>query len=312
MSDDTRAGGVEGTPGLVHHQFDVCGGPMSVYEAGPAGAPIAVMLHGAMYDEARFSWDQLFPRLSSDYHVFAVDTPRHGKSRPWDGWMDRERLLQILHGTLAHLGLRRFSLVGLSMGGGMAIEYAASFPESVVSMALFEPGGLGDKVDWQFLTWLYIHTPGLLRYLGKRYIKKDRASMIKVLESLYVGGTKPVDPDRLAGILEDEVGGKVRNKEQDLDDWQISGIGPFGVRWSLLDRLPLVQCPTLWLRGADSVLVKQHEIERAVALTRSGGADANIKLVDNAGHMLPLEQPAQAYAAVKEFLDQTFGAQPLS
>ena len=281
---------------------------MSVYEAGPADAPVVVMLHGAMYDEARFSWDQLFPHLSGEYHVFAVDSPRHGQSRPWAGWLDRDRLNQILAATCAYLGLTRFSLVGLSMGGGLSIDYATSHPESVASMALFEPGGLGDKVDWQFFTWLYIRTPGLLRYLGKRYLKKDRAAILKVLESLYVGGTKPVGPDRLAGILEDEIRGKVANQENDLDDWQISGIGPFGVKWTLLDRLPLIACPTLWLRGADSVLVKQDEMQRAVDLTRSGGTEATLQVFAHAGHMLPLEQPALANAAVQAFLDRTLAS----
>jgi pimeloyl-ACP methyl ester carboxylesterase len=302
-----RAGGVENVPGLKHHTFQVCGGPMSVYEAGNPSGPAVVMLHGAMYDEARFIWDQMFPFLSGEYHLFAVDTPRHGKSRPWQGYLDRARLMDILDAAFQRLGLARFSLVGLSMGGGLSIDYAALHPKKVRSAALFEPGGLGDKVDMQLITWMYIKVPGMLRLLSRLYVKKDDKAMRKILESIYVGGSKPTDPDRLVAILKDEVQGKYQHGENDMDDWQLSGIGPFKVRWTLLDRIPLIRCPTLWLRGADSVLVKQHEMERVVRLARDNGASAEFTVIPHAGHILPLERPEQANGAVKAFLDRTTG-----
>lgn len=294
--------GIEHTPGLKHHVFNICDGPMSVYEAGDRNRPAVVMLHGAMYDEARFIWDQMFPFLSKYYHVFALDTPRHGKSKPWKGNMDHARLTDILHQTFCRLELTCFSLVGLSMGGGLSIEYASLYPDRVRSMILFEPGGLGDKVDWQFITWLYIKTPGMLRMLSRKYSKMDNSGMKKILESLYVGGSKPIDPDRLVSILLDEAKSKYQYGEQDMDDWQLNSIGPFSLKWNLLDKIPLLQCPTLWLRGADSTLVKQYEMERAVKLATDSGTEAELKLIQNAGHLLPLERPEQTNAIVKEFL----------
>jgi pimeloyl-ACP methyl ester carboxylesterase len=174
-------------------------------------------------------------------------------------------------------------------------------------MVLFEPGGLGDKVDMEFITWLYIKVPGMLKLLSRQYIKRDHKAMGKTLQSIYVGGSKPTDPDRLIAILEDEVKGKYQYGENDMDDWQLSGIGPFKVKWNLLDRIPLIKCPTLWLRGADSVLVKQYEMERAVKLTHDGGMQAELEIIPNAGHILPLERPQQANAIVKTFLDKTTG-----
>lgn len=301
------AGGVENVPGLKHHTLQVCGGPVSVYEAGSQDRPAVVMLHGAMYDEARFIWDQMFPFLSGDYHLFALDTPRHGKSRPWQGYMDRARLMDILDNTFSQLKLERFSLVGLSMGGGLSIEYASLHPEKVRAMILFEPGGLGDKVDMEFITWLYIKVPGMLKLLSRQYIKRGHKAMGKTLQSIYVGGSKPTDPDRLIAILEDEVKGKYQHGENDMDDWQLSGIGPFKLKWNLLDRIPLIKCPTLWLRGADSVLVKQSEMERAVKLALEGGMQAEVEIIPNAGHILPLERPQQANGIVKAFLDKAAG-----
>ena len=300
-------GGVESVPGLKHHNLMACGGPLSVYEAGDTGNPKVVMLHGAMYDEARFIWDQMFPFLSKDYHLFALDTPRHGMSRPWKGNMDRSRLMDILHSAFNQLGLDHISLVGLSMGGGLSIEYSSLHPDNVSSMVLFEPGGLGDKVDLEFITWLYIKTPGMLKLLSRKYVKKDNTALRKMLESIYVGGSKPTDPDRLISILKDEMKGKYDHGENDMDHWQLNCIGPFRLKWNLLDKIPLIKCPTLWLRGGDSVLVKQHEMERAVKLAADSGTETELKIIPNAGHILPLERPEQVNAAIKIFLDKTTG-----
>lgn len=121
------------------------------------------------------------------------------------------------------------------------------------------------------------------------------------------GGAKPTDPERLISILEDEIKGKYKYGENDMDDWQLNGIGPFKLIWDLLDRIPLLKCPTLWIRGADSTLVKQSEMERAVKLATASGNEVELQLIQNAGHMLPLERPEQAGAAVKAFLDKTIG-----
>ena len=299
------SGGIEGVPGLQTHLLTVCGGPVCVYEAGDSKSPAVVLLHGAKYDESRFIWDQLFPYLAA-HQVFAVDTPRHGKSRPWEGVLNQAKLLEILNGVFDALQLRRFQLVGLSMGGALSIGYAAQHPDRVQSMVLFEPGGLGEKLDAQFVTWLYIKTPGMLRILSKSYVKKDRAAVRKLLDTIYVGGSKPTDPDRLVSILMHEIKGKFDCHENDMDDWQLDGvIGPFRLYWNLLDQIPRISCPTLWLRGAESKLVKQSEMERAVSLVRESGQPAEFTVVPHAGHILPLEQPEVVNPMVREFLVQT-------
>ena len=298
-------GGVEGTQGLQRRMLTVAGGPVCVYEAGEAERPAVVLLHGAMYDEARFIWDGMFPALSEHFHVFALDTPRHGGSRPWDGVLDRARLMEILQGAFEQLTLKRFHIVGLSMGGGLAIEYATLHPEQIVSMALFEPGGLGEHVDAQLFTWLYIKTPGMLRLLSRLYVKKDLNAIEKLQSSIFTKGTKPSEPKRLIRILKDEIDGKYYSGERDMDDWQLSAIRPFSLRWNLLSEVAQLSCPTLWLRGGESKLVKQAEMERAARLAQTRGEQARLVVVPQAGHILPLEQPARANAEVLQFLLET-------
>lgn len=303
QSELEQHSGVEGTPEVQRRILTVSGGPVCVYEAGESNRSPIILLHGAMYDESRFIWDAMFPALSERYHVFAIDTPRHGGSRPWEGMLDRARLMEILAETIALLGLDRFSFVGLSMGGGLAIEFANLHPEKITAMVLFEPGGLGEHVDLQLITWLYLKTPGMLRMLSQRYRKLEDPALEKLLLTIFTKGTKPENPARLTAILKDEIRGKFECDENDMDDWQISAIAPFHLKWNLLSQVRSIACPTLWLRGKESRLVKQSEMERAVALARENGASAELKVIPNAGHILPLEQPEQANAEVLAFFD---------
>lgn len=304
IDEETLSNGVEGTFGMKKHTLPVLDGTVCVYEAGDPTRPAIVLLHGAMYDESRFIWDALFPALSELYHVFAIDTPRHGGSRPWQGVLDRARLMEILAETLSQLKLTRFSIVGLSMGGGLAIEYASLYPEQVETMVLFEPGGIGDKVDLQWFTYFYIRTPGMLRLLSRQYIKYSDAKIEKVLRSIYTEGTAPRDPARLTAILKDEIRGKFNFGEQDMDDWQIGAINLTRLNWNLLSQVEAIRCPTLWLRGAESKLVKQAEMERSVRLAGLHGSSAELIVIPQAGHILPLEQPEQANAAVLDFFSK--------
>lgn len=211
----------------------------------------------------------------------------------------------MLEATFERLALTEFSLVGLSMGGGLSIGYAARRPQQVRSIALFEPGGLALRYDRQFLTWLYVHTPGTRRLLSRHFRRKSPQALLKTLHSLFVGGSTPTDPERLVSILKQEVDAKAEHADPDLDDWQIDMIsdrGPFAPAWNLLDEIPRLECPSLWLGGTDSTLVRQPDLQRAVDLA---GPRARLLMIPGAGHLLPLERPAAANAAVVAFLDET-------
>jgi len=89
-----------------------------------------------------------------------------------------------------------------------------------------------------------------------------------------------------------------------MDDWQIGAINLTKLNWNLLSQVEAIRCPTLWLRGAESRLVKQAEMERAVRLAGLHGSSAELIVIPKAGHILPLEQPEQANAAVLDFFSK--------
>lgn len=116
-------------------------GDTFVIESGNSGAPALLLLHGSMANS--FTWFSDVAALSQHYHVFAVDLIGEAgfsaEARPayqsgaYQNWLDE---------VLCGLGITTCSMVGLSLGGWMALRYATVFPQKVKKLVLLCPGGL--------------------------------------------------------------------------------------------------------------------------------------------------------------------------
>lgn len=99
--------------------------------AGPAEATTCLLLHGV--SKTGWMWRRLVEDLSADRHVLVVDLPGHGASasRPWRSLADTTAAIADVVSTEAHGG--RAHLVGLSLGGYVALEVAAAHPDRIPS-----------------------------------------------------------------------------------------------------------------------------------------------------------------------------------
>jgi len=117
-------------------------GETFVIASGPRDAPAVLLLHGALANSS--SWMGDVGALARHFRVFAVDMIGEpgfsAPSRPplasdaYAGWLDE---------VMAGLGLQRAALVGISLGGWLALDYATRRPERVSALALLCPGGVG-------------------------------------------------------------------------------------------------------------------------------------------------------------------------
>jgi len=117
-------------------------GETFVMASGKAAGPAVVMLHGSASNSVVWMRDAAV--LGERFRVYAVDVIGEpglsAPSRPplasrvYAGWLD-----EVLNG----LGVTRAALVGISLGGWLALEYATTHPERVSAMALLCPGGVG-------------------------------------------------------------------------------------------------------------------------------------------------------------------------
>lgn len=119
------------------------------YEVHGEGFPVLLIAPGGMYSAISF-WDNApwnpIEQLSNDYQVIAMDQRNAGRSTAPisgdEGWSDYTRDQLAL---LDHLGINRFHVAGMCIGGPYALGLIQAAPERVVSAVLFQPIGLTDN-----------------------------------------------------------------------------------------------------------------------------------------------------------------------
>jgi pimeloyl-ACP methyl ester carboxylesterase len=127
------------TSGLKRRVVQV-GDHRVVYSEGGHGEPV-VLLHG--FGASADSWNRFAKPLTKRYRVIAPDLPGWGAStRLESASYAYPAQVERLHQFLSALGVKRFHLVGHSMGGFIASAYAARYPEDVITLGLIAPHGM--------------------------------------------------------------------------------------------------------------------------------------------------------------------------
>ncbi|HEY0606045.1 MAG TPA: alpha/beta hydrolase [Herpetosiphonaceae bacterium] len=130
------------TTEFVERTIDVRGISTHLFEAGDPTAPPLIYLHGMMLGNL---WLDYHKALAQHFHVFAPDVPGFGLT-PRPGWMrDISDYVLYVRDLLDTLGLDKPLLVGHSIGGWIAAEVAAWYPERVGKLVLSNALGLRVK-----------------------------------------------------------------------------------------------------------------------------------------------------------------------
>lgn len=106
-----------------------------VEKTGDPQHPPVVLVHGLGGDSAH-SWGRIADRLDERHHVVILDLPGFGRSAPATGALSPENYARLLHWVIEREGLEDVHLVGHSMGGAIALEYAAAHPERLRNLTL--------------------------------------------------------------------------------------------------------------------------------------------------------------------------------
>src|SRR3954468_23991529 len=134
-----------GAPGLIFDEWEIeLHGHRVIYRIAGDGPPV-VLIHGMVNSSKH--WENVALRLAERYTVIAPDLIGHGDSAAIRGDYSLGAHAAGIRDLLAALGIDRATIVGHSLGGGVAMQFFYQFPQRTERMVLISSGGLGREVS---------------------------------------------------------------------------------------------------------------------------------------------------------------------
>ena len=257
--------------------------------------PAVLLVHGITNDSQ--TWKPVIDRLSSDHDVIAPDLPGHGDSARQRGDHSLGAHASILRDLVHSLGTERVTLVGHSLGGGIAMQFAYQFPEMVERLTLVCSGGLGREVSPLIRSAALPGAEQVLPLITAQPLMdagtwvaaaagrlgfKPGADLAEVSRGIASLG----DTERRAAFVR-----TVR-----------SVISPFGQRVSAVDRLYLAEhLPFLLVWGdRDPIIPVAHG-----HATHEAVPDSRLEVFEGSGHYPQLDDPERFSTLLSDFIATT-------
>jgi pimeloyl-ACP methyl ester carboxylesterase len=246
------------------------------YEDYGSGETV-LFLHGFTLD--RRMWQRQAAFLESSYRVILLDARGHGLSDcPKTGYSRADRVADLVS-FADRLKIKRFHLVGLSMGGSTGIGLALEHQGRLISLTLVSTGAAGYDI-------------------GKKISSLDRMAREKGIEATRERWKQM----SLAWFREGRE--EIRQLMQTMIDQHSGAVWMDPMRGKYprehdLDRVHSITVPT-WIvaGGLDQVFVK------LARLLRERIPGSSLTVYENAGHMVNLETPTRFDRDLKRFLDR--------
>lgn len=253
---------------------------------GEAGPPVLLVTGFGMRGD---TWTPISRALAGrGYRAIQFDNRDIGRSSEVeDGEYGMAEMAADAIGLLDHLGVERAHLVGISMGGMIAQELLVRHPTRFLRAVLMAtwPGGKEATMP----------KPELAEALLSMADLGDRETAPRKLRALYEAITAPSFAQKSADLLDMAVAFALESPAKPAGLLrQFRAIGTF----SIWDRLPDVQTPTLLLHGDSDPLIPTAN---GIALSRRI-PNAELKILPSVGHLIPLEAPFETYGAILGFL----------
>ncbi len=286
---------LEGLPRRVdvHTREVVLHGHRISYRIAGQG-PVVLLVHGIAGNA--LTWTAVQERLGVHFTTIAPDLPGHGVSDKPAGDYSLGSLASALRDLLLALGYERATVLGHSLGGGIAMQFAYQFPERTERLVLVSSGGLGQDVN---LILRAACLPGADLFLAT-VAGPLAAAGSRVASTLGRLGWRPApDLQEVASGFSSLADTATRMAFLHT----LRGVvGTAGQRVDATNRLYLAaDVPTLLLWGEnDPIIPVRHAAE---AHERMPGS--RLVTFAGAGHMPHLDEPMRFTDALLDFLEQT-------
>jgi pimeloyl-ACP methyl ester carboxylesterase len=262
--------------------------------------PAVVLVHGLSGSST--TWRESMPVLARHHTVIAPDLLGHGDSAKPRGDYSLGAHASGVRDLMVALGVKRASIVGHSLGGGVAMQFAYQYPQRCERLVLVSSGGLGREVSPLLRV---VSLPGsevVMPLLLSSHLHRIVSAIGRVLLRFGLTLTESQRESWRSYTGLSEIGGRMA-----FIHTVRSVIDPLGQRVSALDRLYLAaEIPTLIIWGTDDRVIPADHGYTAHQLMPG----SRLAVVEGAGHFLPFEAPTEFLDALLPFLRETKPAHP--
>jgi pimeloyl-ACP methyl ester carboxylesterase len=266
-------------------------------EAGEG--PVLLLVHGMA--GCMTTWRRVMPTLAADFTVVAPDLPGHGESEKNVGDYSLGAFASTLRDLLVALGHERATVVGQSLGGGVAMQFAYQYPERCERLVLVGSGGLGREVNPLLKALSLPGSEGVLRLACASPVR-DAIRAVGRLVSRVGLATAPETGELWRSY--DSLG-DTETRRAFLRTLR-AVIDRSGQAVSAANRLHLAsEVPTLLVWGdADPIIPVEHAHAAHDAIKGS-----RLEIFPGVGHYPHCEAPERFVAVLRDFVESTVPAQ---
>jgi pimeloyl-ACP methyl ester carboxylesterase len=257
--------------------------------------PPVVLIHGVAGRAAQ--WDQVVQLLAAKHTVVAPDLLGHGESAKPRGDYSLGSHASGIRDLLVGLNIARASVVGHSLGGGIAMQFAYQFPERCERLVLVSSGGLGGEVHPLLRAATLPGSELVLPVLAHPRVL-DVASVIPRALGRMGLRTRP-DLTEMARGYQSLSNAEARSA---FIHTLRSVIDPTGQRINASDRLYLAsKMPSLIVWGQRDRLIPVAHAQPA----HQGMPGSRLELFEGAGHFPQLDDPLRFARTLEAFFAET-------
>jgi abhydrolase domain-containing protein 6 len=250
-----------------------------VYLEGGKG-PTILLLHG--YTGDKDNWTMFAPYLTKDYHVVIPDIPGYGESSMIEkASYDLSSQMSRLHKFAQALKLKKFHIVGNSMGGFFAGTYAVRYPDEVISLGLFNAGGV-KSLEKSIVMKMAEKGENPL-------VLKDASDMSRLMALVFV--KQPPFPYPIVKVM---INTSLANRKF----YEKEGNELYADFYSLEKDLPKIKAQTLILWGDQDKIIDVS----SVPVFEKGLKNHKTVIIKDCGHVPMIEKPQETAAHYIDFV----------
>jgi pimeloyl-ACP methyl ester carboxylesterase len=274
----------------AEHTVTLHGHAFSYTDSG--SGPALLFIHGLLGSQKQ--WAHLVDELDEDHRLIVPDLFGHGESAKPVGDYSLGAHAATLRDLLDRLGIEQVTLVGHSLGGGIAMVFSYLFPERVERLVLVASGGLGREVSPLLRSATLPGAEYVLPVIASGWMRDRIASAGRLLGSV---GLRPGSDVREVWTGFTSLGDADTRRAFLATTRAV--IDPGGQSVSAHDYLPdATPIPTLVVWGTkDRMIPAWH-----AASATSSIENCRIELFQGAGHFPHLDDPDRFAALVREFV----------